>query len=528
MNLITHLASRANQHPDRLALIDATQSMSYADLYACVCAGSKQLREDGLTPGDSVLILQPVKIPLYISLLSAFHAGLTVIFIDPSAKNSVIHHCLELYPPKAFIGAGKAHFLRLTIPAIRKIGKYYHSSGWVPRSTLWKPSQSAHHQSHPPHPSSPESPALITFTTGSTGKPKAACRSHGFLLAQHKALAESLDYRDKDVDLITLPVFTLANLASGLTSVLADTDLRYPARADSQAILEQCQKYNVTRCAASPAFFEKLLYDCALPDFHTIYTGGAPVFPNLLNHIQEAKPAMKIVTVYGSTEAEPISHNLWSDTTAKEQQQMITGDGLLVGKPVSATQLRIITDQSGENIPPLSNTEFDQLRLKDGNIGEIIVTGDHVLQGYLHGHGDEENKIKVEHSATWHRTGDAGWLDASGRVWLVGRCSAAIRRLGNDPVYPFGIECAAMHHPSVVRCAYIDHQEKSTLVVQGPFNRPIPPIQREELEAFLSNLPIEQFIYISEIPVDNRHNAKIDYPALAKELQLNQTTMSDV
>ena len=352
MNLITYLEDRATQHPDRLALIDSKQSINYADLYACVCNGSQQLRDDGLSPGDSILILQPVGIPLYISLLSAFHAGLTVMFIDPSASKTVISNCLKLNPPQAFIGIGKAHWLRLTIPEIRKITKLYHSSGWAPRSQYWTPVQG---KLHPPHPTSPESPALITFTSGSTGLPKAACRSHGFLLAQHKALAESLDYRDGEVDLITLPIFTLANLASGLTSVLADTDLRYPARADSQAISKQCSQYNITRCAASPAFFEKLLYDKTFPDFHTIYTGGAPVFPNLLTNIQQCKPSIKIVTVYGSTEAEPIAHNLWSATTADEQQLMISGKGLLVGKPVSATELRIIPDQSGENIPSVTD-----------------------------------------------------------------------------------------------------------------------------------------------------------------------------
>lgn len=515
MNLITHLEDRAAKHPTRLALIDSKQCMNYADLYACVCNGAQQLLDDGLSPGNSILILQPVGIPLYISLLSAFHAGLTVMFIDPSANKTVIRNCLKLNPPKAFIGIGKAHWLRLTIPEIRKIAKLYHSSGWAPRSKCWAPVAG---KLHPPHPASQESPALITFTSGSTGMPKAACRTHGFLLAQHKALAESLDYRDGEVDLITLPIFTLANLASGLTSVLADTDLRYPARANSPAILKQCHQYKITRCAASPAFFEKLLHDEIFPDFHTIYTGGAPVFPNLLTNIQKAKPRMQIVTVYGSTEAEPIAHNLWSETTADEQQLMISGKGLLVGKPVSATELRIVPDKSGENIPTMSPEKFDQLQLPNGEIGEIIVTGDHVLKGYLNGQGDEINKIHIKNSGIWHRTGDAGWIDAQGRVWLVGRCQAAIRRPGKEPIYPFGIECAAMAHPAVFRCALVDHQGKTTLVIQGSHNLKITPMQRDEIQTFLSELPIEQFLYIKHIPVDNRHNAKIDYPALRQLL----------
>ena len=106
-----------------------------------------------------------------------------------------------------------------------------------------------------------DEPALVTFTSGSTGVPKAAVRTHGFLMAQHRALEKALEFAEGETDLITLPVFVLANLASGLTSVLADTDLRAPGKADAAAIREQCRRHGVTRCAASPAFFEALLHE---------------------------------------------------------------------------------------------------------------------------------------------------------------------------------------------------------------------------------------------------------------------------
>ena len=177
-----------------------------------------------------------------------------------------------------------------------------------------------------------------------------------------------------------------------------------------------------------------------MPDFKTIYTGGAPVFPSLLDKIQSDYPNMDIITVYGSTEAEPIAHMRWKDTSDSDHSRMLAGDGLLVGKPVRATQLQIIPDQPTHNTPPTP--------LPIETIGEIIVTGDHVLKGYLNGRGNDENKLNINNTI-WHRTGDAGWLDSSGRVWLVGRCSAAIRRPNKPPIYPFGIECAAMSHPGI-------------------------------------------------------------------------------
>jgi acyl-CoA synthetase (AMP-forming)/AMP-acid ligase II len=509
MNLVNHLAERAQQHPHRVALIDSEQSMTYGELYEHVCGASASLRAQGLGRGDTVLILQPVDIPLYISLLGAFHAGLTVMFIDPSAGKAMMRNSLTLHQPDAFIGTGKAHILRLMVPGIRRIKHHFHSTGWVPFSTTWNPAPSGFEE---PQETPPDSPALITFTSGSTGIPKAACRTHGFLLAQHKALAESLDYIEVEVDMVTLPIFTLANLASGLTSVLADTDLRFPARADSPAILAQCEKHNVTRCAASPAFFTRLHHDGMMPGFKAIYTGGAPVFPNLLDEIQSANPEMDVVTVFGSTEAEPIAHIAWKNVSNEDHQTMLDGKGLLVGKTVRATQLKIIPDQTGKHIPAMTEDELGTMTLPSGEVGEIIVTGDHVLKGYLHGKGDKENKVQAGDN-TWHRTGDAAWIDDSGRVWLVGRCSAAIHKAGKT-IYPFGIECSAMCHANLQRCALIEHDGKITLIVEGDADENM----RKELLDKLAPMSVECIRFLQTIPVDKRHNAKIDYPLLETRL----------
>ena len=510
MNLVNHLAERAELHPDRLALVDASSEMTYAELYGYVCGASLRLREDGLKHGDTLLILQPIGIPLYITILAAFHAGLTVMFIDPSAGKEMMKNSLTLHQPDAFIGTGKAHLLRVLISGIRKIPLSYHSSGWVPLSKKWQP-LSAEFSS--PVSTAPDAPALITFTSGSTSMPKAACRTHQFLLAQHEALAESLDYVEEEVDLVTLPIFALANLASGLTSVIADTDLRYPAQANAEAITKQCKQHRVTRCAASPAFFNQLHQKNMMPDFQAIYTGGAPVFPSLLNEIQHSRPEMKVVTVYGSTEAEPISHIPWNQVSKEDHKTMLSGQGLLVGEPVKATSLLIIPDLTGEKIPAMSAKELIDLALPAGQVGEIIVTGDHVLKGYLHGKGDEENKIHTDDSV-WHRTGDSAWIDQNGRVWLMGRCSAKIQQ-HEKVIYPFGVECVAMTHEAVKRCALILHQDQATLFIEGEKTETVI----EELQQLLNALPVEEIRFLPKIPVDKRHNSKIDYPELRKLIE---------
>src|SRR5262249_40952665 len=129
----------------------------------------------------------------------------------------------------------------------------------------------------------PEGPALLTFTSGSTGRPKAAVRTHGFLLAQHRVLEQSLNLKAGEGDLTTLPIVLLANLASGVTSLIPAADLRYPGAINPVPVIDQIQTHQPVSSAASPAFFECLTRYCTehsltLPSFRKLHSGGAPVF----------------------------------------------------------------------------------------------------------------------------------------------------------------------------------------------------------------------------------------------------------
>ncbi len=510
MNLVQSLFESAERHPDRAALIGPENELSFAQLLGLTCGTSRQLQETGLSPGDRVLLLEPVTPGFYVRLLACFHAGLEVMILDPSADSQFLNQCMELTNPVAFIGSGRAHLLRLKLSSLRRVRLRFHTSGFVPFSRRIQEEPVA---AFSPVARQANDGALITFTSGSTGVPKAAVRSHAFLLAQHKALARSLDHADAQVDLVTLPVFTLANLASGMTSVLADTDLRYPARADSLALSKQCRVHSVGRCAASPAFFQTMLEDGLLPEFQSIYTGGAPVFPRLLDALCAASSEMRVIAVYGSTEAEPIAHQDWRLVSEFDRKKMAAGGGLLAGRPVDEISLRIIRDQSGELIPEVDEVALEAMTLEADAVGEVIVAGEHVLKGYLNGEGDAENKIHCG-GEVWHRTGDAACLDAEGRLWLQGRCSAAVRGNHGERLYPLGPECLAMEYLTIDRCALVESDGEPCLVVQAERGE----IDHEELLKALAEFGVGRIMVVPEIPVDKRHNAKIDYPRLRQLL----------
>ena len=286
--------------------------------------------------------------------------------------------------------------------------------------------------------------------------PKAALRTHGFLLAQHRAVEHTLELTTGEIDLCTQPIFVLANLASGVTSLIPDTDLRRPEAIHPAPVVAQIQTHHATRAAASPAFCERLVEYClehgvTLPTLTKVFTGGGPVSPHLLDRLQQIAPQATITAVYGSTEAEPIALVARHEIAAQDIAAMLGGRGLLAGRPVPIIQLRILKKQLAGPIGPYTSTGFDEACQPAGEPGEIVVNGEHVLSEYLNGCCDEENKFNVA-GARWHRTGDAGYLDDRGRLWLLGRCSACIEDC-HGTLYPFSVEHAALQHDCVRRAA---------------------------------------------------------------------------
>lgn len=518
MNIAEILSRQARELGDAPAIIDVRHGhdrvTSFSALESASARFAEQIARHGLGRGDAVLILHPVSAELYALLIAVFRIGAIGMVLDPSAGRSHIDQCLRMFPPKAFFASAAAHLLPLWIPTLRRIPLYLSSS--VIPGALRLSLHAVGPQRSAIEPAAESDPVLITFTSGSTGAPKAAPRTHGFLVAQHRALQASLHHCAGSLDLTTLPVFVLANLASGITSVIPDADLKAPGRIRPWPVLHQFERLPITTMAASPSFVARLTEGCRISgrhfdQFKHVFMGGAPVFPEDLQHAHDAFPRAEITAVYGSTEAEPMAEVSFSSITTEDIAAMEHGRGLLGGRPVDSVSLRILHNQWGTPIPALDGAQFDALCLPTEAVGEIVVSGSHVLTGYLHGAGDLESKFRVD-GVPWHRTGDLGWLDAHGRLWLMGRASATIHD-ARGVLYPFAIECAARHVPGVRHAAALSVANRRVLAIEAA-----NPAAAERVRHQLQWAHIDEVRVLRSIPVDKRHNAKIDYVALRRRL----------
>ncbi len=515
---VTHLLLRqAAIRPEAPAIIEGSachqQVITFAGLENQSAQGATLLVRSGVHAGDHVLVFIPMSIDLYVALIAIFRIGAVATFLDPSAGRPHIARCCAMLRPAAMIAVRRAHLLRLNTPALRKIPRQFATGSVGPFARNWRSLRKLS-LAHDVIERSDDDDALVTFTSGSTGAPKAAVRSHGFLAAQHAALNTSIELAPGQIDLATLPIFSLVNLASGVTSVIPNVDLRKPGSVKTAPIVRQLSDHSVTRIVASPAFVERLLVSPAgrvvMQKLSRVYIGGAPVFPRLLQQLQAGMPAGRAIALYGSTEAEPIAHIAWDEISEADVAAMFAGRGLLAGLVVSEIQLRVICNSWGTPLPAISGEALDRLTTNANEPGEIVVSGRHVLRGYLNGAGDAETKFSVD-GTVWHRTGDVGYQDEKRRLWLLGRASARIVDQ-KGTLYPFAVECAASQIVGVHRSALVQIAGRRVLAVEGVV---------ESSELILDHLRwamLDEVRRLKRIPVDNRHNAKIDYVQLIKRM----------
>ena len=516
MNIALILQSNAAKFSDRAAIVEADRRISFVELDRATSQAAEDLARAGVARGMRALVFCPMSIDLYSTMIALFRLGATAVFVDPSAGTSNLAACIERVRPDAFVAVPRAHLLRMTSAAVRRIPiKVFIGARTVSlRRWLSGPSVPAGHV----EPCDAETPAIITFTSGTTGEAKATVRSHGFLMAQHQALVESLALKPREVDLTTLPIFVLANLASGVTSIIPDADLKAPGFIDPVPVFDQIGSERPTRLVASPALLHRLVAHAGatgrrLDTFERIFTGGAPVFPKTLDAITAAAGRASVVAVYGSTEAEPIASIDVRDISEADRLAMQHGAGVLAGTPAPSIEVHVLPDRWGQPIGAQCQGHFDREILGTDCPGEIVVSGDHVLEGYLDGVGNRDTKIAVG-DRVWHRTGDAGYFDVRGRLWLLGRCSAKVVD-DSGVLYPLAVECAASEVEGVRRSALVQHHGLRVLVVETDRN---VALLRETLLQRLAWARLVDVIAVSRIPVDHRHNAKTDLAALTRIL----------
>ncbi|MGH9311575.1 MAG: AMP-binding protein, partial [Vicinamibacterales bacterium] len=195
MNIAEVLQEQCGQRPAQPSIIDRAERISFEGLERAAACAAAELAAAGLRPGDRALVFCPMSARLYVTLVGMFRLGVTAVFVDPSAGRTHLERCCERAHPRAFVATPRAHAMRIVSPTIRRLPIKLAIGGGLPGTrSIARRAEGSGAQNRIERCGSGDV-ALLTFTSGSTGEPKAAVRTHGFLLAQHHVLADELHLR---------------------------------------------------------------------------------------------------------------------------------------------------------------------------------------------------------------------------------------------------------------------------------------------------------------------------------------------
>jgi len=472
--------------------------------------------QEGLEAGDAVLVLLPVGDAFFAVTAALMRAGLTAVFVDPVAWRATTAAALGSLRVRGVVGSPAACAMRWCLPELRRIPHVFVAGHWPGARPLDAAARLPPLAT--PVACSADSVALVSFTSGTTGTPKGVLRTHGVLVATQQMLADQLELGEGETHLSVLPFVVLANLGAGATSVLPDGDPTRPAQLDPARLAAQIRAHRIEVVVASPTIARRLAghaaATAALDSVRRVYLGGAPVLPPLLDGWRAAAPGARVTVLYGATEAEPIASLPSAGYGESERRATRDGAGVLVGSPVRGVDVRILADRHGTPVGPCTEAQFDALSEAPGVEGEIVVAGPHVARGYLGRTGDRLAGIDVG-ARHWHRTGDAGYLGADGRLWLTGRCTNRVA-LGPIAIHALRVEAALAGEPTVTRAAFLQDGERRLLVIE-PAARGTP-LPFERIAARVAFASPDDIAVIERMPMDARHAAKIDYRRLAADV----------
>lgn len=538
----------ASRDPERDAVIqpngrDANgkrlyRKHSYREFSSDIESVAVGLREIGIAERTRTVFLAPPSYESCVVGLALTRVGATLVWIDPGVGYLNVAERLNRLNVEAFVGIPVAHLGRMafgwgkrfTSKAIVVGGPGFPGAHTV--ASLRRPIPAEIRRASV----TAEDPATIMYTTGSTGPAKPALYRNRELSNVFRAVHHTWRFSEIEgvpIDMPVFPAFFAVGLSAGGTIVIPPIDFvrQKPAKVNPRALLEVINDCGVQTLFASPVILENLSKlgrdeGARAPSMLTAVGGGAPLYSHVIGPLQAMLGVGGSVHAdYGATEALPVTEMPGPEALEETYPATARGAGLCVGYPLPRVSLKIVAIDE-EPIATLA----DARELPLGEVGEIIARGPHISPMYADDvESTDKNKIKGPDGEIWHRLGDAGYLDQKGRLWVCGRLGHRITS-ANGLMFPLMCEPIFDAHPAVRQSGLVGVPNSAkpgvaipVICVELADPKAHSKAQLDALRAELLSMAashastrgISHLIFHKKLPVDPRHNSKIERPALA-------------
>ena len=285
--------------------------------------------------------------------------------------------------------------------------------------------------------------AELFYTSGSTGTPKGVMLSHRTLYLHALGATGSITQNDRFVELHTIPLFHANGWGRPQTATMNGAKHVMVRRFEPSYVLRLIEKEGATGMSLVPVMANALLNSPELGKFKTsslqdIHLGGAAASPDLVARLEQAF-SCNVMAGYGLTETSPIVTSARSKSTVVHRDEADRIFHLsMAGWPILGTEARVV-DTAGCDVARDMQA-----------IGEVVVRGDNVMDGY---YGDPEATQAVIRDG-WFYTGDMAVWDEETFIHIVDRKKDIIIS-GGENISSIEIEKAIAAHPAVLECAVV-------------------------------------------------------------------------
>ena len=396
MNIVDFLKNSANKYPQKIALVYENDSFTFSELWELVKNFSLPI--ELLNQQNIITLISENSAYFVITYLGIMNLGKTVHLVSPEITEMNLRNQIT---------SSNSSMIICSKPIFHKISKFnsivipIFQLNNIPKNTSIFSSES-------------NEIAYLIYTSGTTSEPKGVGINHSIVEFATKNIVQILKYSNSDVDILPLPLYHSFGLGCLHVSLfVGSTLILLKNSSDLQNILDTMKKYNATTLAAVPATLSKFLKfnENNLKDYFSnirlVITNTTKIPINTIENFKKIISNGNLATYYGLTEASRSSFMIFDENKSFDQS---------VGKPSPQVNIKIDTQMS------------------KSKIGEILIKGNNVIKKYWKNIESDKNIING-----WLRTGDLGYFDVHGYLYLVGRFDDVIN-IGGEKVMPDEIE----------------------------------------------------------------------------------------
>jgi O-succinylbenzoic acid--CoA ligase len=457
------LLQRAYVTPDRIALSFGDEQWTFRQLLEEASEIAQKLRWNGLNEGDRIALLGRSTPEMVFVIHGCLLAGLEIVMLNSRLSSKEISWQLNdcdastLLVDDEFLDRIKEiNTSKLTFSTIESSGK-----GTFTITEIWEPSRTI----------------TIMYTSGTTGFPKGVRQTAGNHTSSALSSVLNLGLAEDDIWLCTMPLFHISGFSILARSVIYGMCVRLYEKFDAESIVEEIQNGTVTRISVVATGLHRILEQfeknrsIAHHSFQTMLAGGGPVPDDYLRRASNFQ--LPVLQTYGMTETSSQTSTLSSEDALKKPGS--------AGKPLF----------------------FNRIKIRDaeqpGDLGEVLVMGPHVTPGYI-GHASDRDPLEDG----WLPTGDIGYIDSDGYLFIVDRRSDLIIS-GGENIYPAEIENVLISHPYVKEAGVCgqDHPEWGSVPVAfivGQENLTATELERYCVERLAGYKIPKTFHFVDELP----------------------------